>query len=886
MATPPWRQALACLFPALLAGWASSTSAVHAQTIATGARHGLALQADGTVLAWGDNRLAQLGQGRTLYEDTAREIALPVKAKAVRASRTTALVLDEEGNVWSWGINYRGQLGDGTHADRATPQVIFRGAVEIVNGGEFAPSFLIDKEGQPWWWGPLPSGVDAPAPERAARVPARLKRVMHQERTTVALDEQGVVWSWGEGVACAASAGYTQPVATRGVPPVVDFTVAASAPPLNPLPYQPVELAASRVTAKTADGSLWVWGTDPVYRSQGPIPPPQKTYCPAQRMAAEGTYDPLDPHRNIIHPDLVRAGVRLQNVQFGGDTYLGWTAEGDLWRWRYVSPYEAPGFQIALEKVASNVVDASGSHTELQGLASITMYITRDGKVYARGSNSGLHLAASAGQVDSSASPRTVPLPAPAASVHASGTGSHALLEDGRVFAWGNGATLYVPSANYVAGLPPQVPTPIPLAAPIRKLATAHGQWLALDADGKVWSSGGWGVYPVTHHRPELVSYATGMPLAKDISVGGSRQGAILGVDGSVWTMGTNAAIERPPPDADITTRLGWQLVPRKVQGLPNPIVQIASALNIHGATYALDASGTVWFWGWRYQYGLAGQDGSLLPVADWTQNVPTVLPLPRRAVAIHAADSNVCAVLEDGSAQCYGKQFNEHRGRLLRLHAPIKEVAMGMDEDRVDINTYGQRGGSAHLRLADGTVWAVGQGRYGQLGTGAYANAAEPVPVVSESGTDDLDLDPAAPNVPALSRPPFRVKMDLPGNPRSLAFQGEVFGSAGTPADSNVYAMAAAGAPGQGIWVQLDAQGSWGPLRWPVPAVASNVQLSGETQSAPLRILPRLQASGLEGLHLYIGYGRDVDEMLAARRFREVLELAPELGLPQPASP
>lgn len=859
---------------------AVALTASQAQTIATGARHGLALQADGSVLAWGDNRQAQLGQGRTIFEGTPRLIALPAKSTAVRTSRTTALVLDEQGNVWSWGTNARGQLGDGSRTDRPTPQVIFRGAVAIVNGGDIAPSFLIDSDGQPWWWGPLPSGADAAVPERAAQVPARLKRILHQARTTVALDVQGVVWSWGEGVACAATTEATGPVAMRDVPPVVDFSVTASAPSRNPQPYLPVEQAASRVTAKTADGSLWTWGTDPVSRSQlGLLSPQQQTYCPPQRMA-DTTFNPFEAYRNLLHPDLISAGVQFKKVLVEGDGFLGWTAEGDLWRWRYVSPYETPGWQIALQKVASDVVDASSSRTELLGLASVVMYITRDGKLHALGSNSSLHLATSPGEMDSASSPRKVALPAAAVSVHASGTGSHALLQDGRVFAWGNGATQYDPSANYVAGVAPQIPTHIPLGAPISKLATAWGQWLALDVNGKVWSSGGWGVQQVTNLRPTLVSDALGLPLAKDISVGSNGQGAILGVDGSVWTMGTNSGIDRAPMGSDLNTLFGWILVPRKVLGLPNSIVQVASALGTYGATYALDASGTVWFWGWRYQYGLAGLDGSLLPVQDWNQDVPMVLPLSQKAVSIHAADANVCAMLEDGSAQCYGKQFNEHRGRLLRLHAPIKEVSMGMDEERSGSTIYAERGGSAHMRLADGTVWAVGQGLHGQLGTGTYANVAEPIPLIDETGIGDLDLSPGTPNVPTANRPPFRVKMDLVGNLRSVAFKGDVFGSAGTPVGSNVYAMATRNVPGQEAWVQLDAQGRWGPLRWPVPAVVNNAQLGNDAQSVLLNILPQLDGTGLEGLRLYIGYGRDVDEMLARKRFREVLEWAPELKL------
>ncbi|MFN9475231.1 RCC1 domain-containing protein [Acidovorax sp.] len=895
----PWHQRLPLLAPTLLLLCATTLpllpSPTHAQTIATGARHGLALQADGSVLAWGDNRQAQLGQGRTVYAATAREVALPAKAAMVRTSRTSALVLDADGNVWSWGTNLRGELGDGTRADRATPQIIFRGASFIANGGEGAPSFVIDNNGQPWWWGPLPTGVDAPAPQRAsAQVPARLARIIHSARTTVALDEQGVVWSWGEGVACGASTAYTaQPVAMRDVPPVVDISVAASAPITDRVGNVSRDLPASRITAKAADGTRWTWGTDPVYRSQTSLPPPRTTDCPPVRLAASAPsgYDPFDPYRYSMHPELVRNGVQIKTTVSGGDGYLGLTAEGDLWRWRYVNPNETPGWQVSLEKLATNVVDASGSGTQSLGLASVVMYITRDGKLYAQGSNTGGHLAVPAGGgLESSASPRRVGLPGPAASVHASGTGSHVLLQDGRIFAWGNGATPYDPSAGFVASQPLQVPTPVALPVQVKKLATALGQWLAVDADGKVWSSGGWGVYPPTHMRPVVVGESSGMPLARDVAVGGNGHGLILGVDGSVWRIGSSGGAGYLPAGTDLYTVGAWLRTPRKVLGLPATIVQVATVDDGYGASYALDAAGQVWFWGQRRNNGIAGVDGAALPVADWLVMEPMVLPLPGKAVSIHGGEFNACAVLQDGTAQCYGKLFNNHLGRRLRMHAPITAVTMGMDEDKQLTSIFAQRGGSVHLRLADGTVWALGQGRYGQLGTGAYASAAEPMPVAGLAGQGDLDLDPATPNVPTTvgttdaRQPPFRVNMELAGSPRSLAFKGEVFGSAGTPASANLYALATLGVPGPGsTWVQMDAQGHWGPLRWPVPALASNVQLTGEAQSQPLTLLPRLDGPGLEGLRLFIGYGSDVDEMLRAGRFREVLELGPDLAAPWP---
>ncbi len=873
--TPPWRQALACLLPALLAGLGSS-GAVQAQSIATGSRHGLALQADGSVLAWGDNRQAQLGFGKTVYADVAREIGLPSRAVAVRASAAGALVLDAEGNVWSWGTNRKGQLGDGTLADRSTPKVIFRGATAITNGDEYLPSFLIDKDGQPWWWGPLPSGVDATAPERAAQVPARLTQIQQGGKTTIALDDQGKVWSWGEGVACAGSPSFTGPVATADLPPLRDIVIVAN--PSNratPL-YQQPRFPSSLVYGLDRDGKFWKWGTEPNFPSQLDVPPPPKTFCPPVQTSKDSSGF---SYMLRIHPDLVRAGVDIQRTIAGSWSMLGLTSGGDLWQWKDVIEGEAPGVRLTLRRVATDVIDASGYASEGIYLRPGLLYITRDGKLYGMGSNTSGHLATQASEISGLSSPGRVALPAGAASVHAQPTGSYALLNDGRIFAWGLGAAVFDLARYFDMGRYSQTPTHFPLPAPVVKLAVGLDQWLAVDASGSVWSSNGWGSEsrPGNAYQAAMVSRSTGMPLARDAAVGSYDYGAILGVDGSVWTIGSGAGIARPPPGIGMAEFFAWQALPRKVLGLPPSIVQVASIGDVSAkASYALDASGGVWFWGDRTFYGIAGQDGAALPFVERTVNTPMLLPLGQKATAIRTHDLSFCAVLEDGSAQCYGKFFNEHLGQQLRLHAPIRELSIGADEQTLGL-ARGKRNGTVHFRLADGTVWAWGQGRYGQLGAGIHANTAEPIPVSNEAGTGDLDLDPATPNVPAASRPPFRVKTRLAGNLRTLSFNADVFGAGDGGAGSgatNLYVFATADLR---TWMQLDEQGQWSLLRSPVPAAASNAPLAGQSQSVPLPILPQFVGTGLAGVRVFVGQGRDAQEMLQAQRFREVLELAPE---------
>jgi hypothetical protein len=79
---------------------------------ASGARHGLGVDAAGQVWAWGDNSSGQLGLGHTRPTAEATQVnGLPGPALAVSAGSQHSAALLANGTVWVWGANNRGQLG-------------------------------------------------------------------------------------------------------------------------------------------------------------------------------------------------------------------------------------------------------------------------------------------------------------------------------------------------------------------------------------------------------------------------------------------------------------------------------------------------------------------------------------------------------------------------------------------------------------------------------------------------------------------------------------------------------------------------------------------------------------------------------------------------------
>ncbi|WP_217569434.1 chromosome condensation regulator RCC1 [Streptomyces sp. GbtcB7] len=179
---------------------------------------------DPWVYSWGHNASGQLGNGSTTNATTPGQVLglarQDVKSISTGGWLTTTnsftVALLKNGTVKSWGNSQYGQLGNGTTTTATATQnvpgsVAGLTGVRAVDAGCYHGVAL--RNGRVWTWGrnnngqlgngqPFPTGAN-PAELTAATVPAEVQSLDHVKaiaagcQFTMALREDGTVWTWG-----------------------------------------------------------------------------------------------------------------------------------------------------------------------------------------------------------------------------------------------------------------------------------------------------------------------------------------------------------------------------------------------------------------------------------------------------------------------------------------------------------------------------------------------------------------------------------------------------------------------------------------------------------------------------------------------------------------
>jgi alpha-tubulin suppressor-like RCC1 family protein len=164
--------------------------------VVAGDRYCMALKADGTVWAWGNNWHGQLGNGTKNSSSSPREVAGLSDIVALAAGMGHSFALAKDGSIRAWGYNDDGELGDGKRKDRFTPfRVPGLSGVKAVAAGSHH-SVALKNDGTVWMWGGQNKADRSLTPRRVPGL-SQIVAISVGGWYSLALKDDGTVWAWG-----------------------------------------------------------------------------------------------------------------------------------------------------------------------------------------------------------------------------------------------------------------------------------------------------------------------------------------------------------------------------------------------------------------------------------------------------------------------------------------------------------------------------------------------------------------------------------------------------------------------------------------------------------------------------------------------------------------
>jgi len=221
--------------------------------------HSLALRAGGSVWAWGNNGSGRLGDNTTIAKSSPVSIVGGFQDWVqISAGGAHSVALRANGSAWAWGSNLNGRLGDNTITNRSSPVSVIGGFLDWVQiSAGRSHSAALRANGSAWAWGYNGSGRLGDDTTTTTSSPVSVVggfndwvQISAGYAHTIALRANGSAWAWGY----------------NGSGRLGDDTLIDKSSPISVVSgfSDWVQVSAGRYhsAALRADGSAWAWGSN------------------------------------------------------------------------------------------------------------------------------------------------------------------------------------------------------------------------------------------------------------------------------------------------------------------------------------------------------------------------------------------------------------------------------------------------------------------------------------------------------------------------------------------------------------------------------------------------------------------------------------------------
>jgi alpha-tubulin suppressor-like RCC1 family protein len=190
--------------PTMIAGMTGITA------VSAGYYHSMALTSTGAIVTWGDNTYGELGNNTTTASLTPIQLSIPGSPVFTAISASAAghsLAMTSTGSIYAWGYDQDGECGDGQSTNNLLmpTKIVIAGnpVFTAISAGASGFSMALDNTGAVWTWGDnsaselgVAGNVNTSVPAKVAGVARAVSISAGYYHSAVATDD-GCVWSWG-----------------------------------------------------------------------------------------------------------------------------------------------------------------------------------------------------------------------------------------------------------------------------------------------------------------------------------------------------------------------------------------------------------------------------------------------------------------------------------------------------------------------------------------------------------------------------------------------------------------------------------------------------------------------------------------------------------------